>query len=323
MNQGVTNPKRRRPSQCQGDQPTSPTAPDAEALTSRDALRWIGVLTILEGMALVLGGRDAVCLGERLAPDWYRFWLRPLVRLSPSAVRLLGAFEAAFGLQLLAMTPPAPGITRAIARTVLEPVGAIWDVAVAARAESRFSELLRQFVPPGARILDLGCGEGDNLARLLDEDLPFGSYLGLDRSPAVLARARARFAGIPKIEFERNDLLNDQLPTGEFDLILSAWALDHLEDPFVLIVRALRQLRQGGHAMLLFVSPPRDWRAGPARLIARRTGHHLYPASIYHGLPGFTAEQEFSNGLISLVILQNPLPVPSPIAASPPETTPG
>lgn len=290
-------------------------------MTFRDVFRLVGVLTVLEGLALAVGGRRTVRIIEKIAPGWYRLWLRPLTRVSPIVVRAIGAFEAVFGLRLLAMTPPAPRFLRQLAATAQEPAIALWQATAAHLADQDFDDLLRQYVPPGARVLDLGCGEGDNLARLLGFGLPFGSYVGVDSSPEALARARARFDGIPKVDFFRNDLLNDQLPAGEFDLILSTWALDRVVDPFALVVRAIRQLRHGGHVMLLFASPPRGWRAGLACLVARLAGRRLHPASIYHGLPSFTAEQEFADGLVSLVILENPSPVPAPVGVSPPERT--
>lgn len=288
-------------------------------MTAREILRWTILLTVAEGLALAIGGRRLIRLAERLAPSWYRLWLEPLARLSPTLLRASGLATAIVGLRLLALVPPVPRPLANLARIAFEPAQVLWDALVARPAEETYNRLLRQFVPSGARVLDLGCGEGDNLARLLEMDLPFGSYLGLDSSPEVLARARARFDGLPKIDFLRNDLLNEQLPPGEFDLILSAWSLNRIPDPFALIVRALRQLRQGGHALLLFVSPPRSWRGLWAAALARLAGRHLYPPEIYEGLPAFTAEEEFSSGVVSLILLENPAPRPTPVSAPPPE----
>lgn len=288
-------------------------------MTARDVFRWVSILMVLEGLALAVGGRRAIHGIQKIAPAWYRLWLTPLARLSPIAVRAIGIAEVVLGLRLVAMAPPASRFPRQLASIALEPVNALWQATVARRAERDFDQLLRQYVTPGARVLDLACGAGDNLARLLDADLPFGSYLGVDRSPELLARARARFDGISKVDFLLNDLLNDQLPPGEVDLILSAWSLDRVPDPFALIVRAVRQLRQGGHAMLVFASPPSDSWAGLASAIARLLGRQLHPASIYDGLPSFTAAQEYAGGLASLVILENPSPVPAMVGSSPPE----
>lgn len=288
-------------------------------MTPRDSLRWIGYLTILEGLALVLGGRQALRFARRISPPWYRLWLRPLIQLPPFAVRVLGGLEVVLGLRIVAFVPPVQGFLGEIADSVLNPVLAGWNLAVAKSAEERYVELLRQYVPPGARVLDLGCGQGDNLARMLRFNLPFGSYVGLDMSETTIARARARFDGVEKVEFLQNDLLNEQIPTGEFDLILSIWALDRVPDPFGLIVRAVRQLRHGGHALLLFASPPRDRWVELACSVAKMLGRELHPASLYNGLPSFTASEEFAGGLVSLVLLENEALAVPPISASPPE----
>ncbi len=290
-------------------------------MTSRDVLRWLSLLTVLEGLAVTIGSRRTIRLIQNVTPTWYRLWLQPLANLSPSALRAIGVVEALLGLRVLAMAPPAPRILRDIASTALEPARGVWQATVGRPADRAFDHLLRQYVPPGARILDLGCGAGDNLARILDAGLPFGSYVGVDCLPDALAHARARFDGIPKVDFLSNDLLNDQLPTGEFDLILSAWSLDRAPDPFALVVRAMRQLRQGGHAMLLFASAPSDRRARLASSVAHMLGRQLHPARIYAGLPSFSAAQEFAGGLASLVILENPAPATAPVAALPPEET--
>ena len=288
-------------------------------MTSRDVFRWISILAVLEGLALAVGGRRTIQGIQKGAPDWFRLWLGPLARLSPTALRALGLAQVILGLRLVAMAPPSPRILRGVALAALEPASVFWQATVARLAEREFDQLLRQYVPPGARVLDLGCGAGDNLARILDAGLPLGSYVGVDCSPELLAHARARFDGIPKVDFLLNDLLNDQLPPGEVDLILSVWSLDRAPDPFALVVRAMRQLRQGGHAMLLFASPPRDWRAGPVSFIATRIGRQLHPASIYDGLPSFTAAQEYAGGLASLVILENPVLARATVAAAPGE----
>ncbi len=44
---------------------------------------------------------------------------------------------------------------------------------------------------PGARVLDVGCGTGLNLAPVLSRIGPAGRVLGVDRSDAMLAQARA------------------------------------------------------------------------------------------------------------------------------------
>lgn len=277
-------------------------------MTPRDCFRLAGLLTVLEGAALAAGGRQAIRLGQCLTPPWYALWLRPLGAAPLPLLRLLGVAEVGLGLRILAMAPPSSRIVANLALATLEPFRALWRVSVGHAAEQAFEAALPELVPPGARVLDLGCGTGDNLALLLLHHLPFGSYLGVDCSCGLLAQARARFADLPKVDFSRNDLLNEQLPTGEFDLILAIWALDRLPDPFGLMVRALRQLRHGGHAILLFVSPVNDWRAGLVHLAASLTGRQLWPASIYTGLPSLAGVEQFAGDLITFTILAKARP---------------
>lgn len=79
--------------------------------------------------------------------------------------------------------------------------------------------------------MDLGCGTGFNLARLQGLDLPFRTSTGVDLSADMLARARAKFAQFPNIEFRQLDLLADPLPEGPFDLVVSTNAFEHLPNP--------------------------------------------------------------------------------------------
>jgi SAM-dependent methyltransferase len=87
---------------------------------------------------------------------------------------------------------------------------------------------LLEHVPAGARrILDLGTGDGRLLALLL-EARPAASGVGVDRSELMLAAARRRFAGDPRVELAAHDL-NDPLgELGGFDTIVSSLAIHHL-----------------------------------------------------------------------------------------------
>jgi|GEM_PF-1007227 len=298
---------------------TTDTLP-AKTVTARDLLRGAGVLAVVEGLAFAIGGSQTARLLGQVMPRWFAPWLRGFAAAPTTLCRLYGVAEIVLGLRVLAMTPPTPRLVEDVADLALEPFRAFWRASLASDAERAYGKLLNEVVRPGARVLDLGCGEGDNLARILEEGLALGSYIGLDSSSGALARARARFDGIPKVDFRRNDLDHDQLPTGEFDVILSTWAVDQVADPYGLIVRALRQLRYGGNAVILFTSPVNGWRHVPATLVARFTGRRPRGPDLFAGLPAFTAVESFANGLISMVIFEKPqrasVPNGAPISAS-------
>ncbi|QEG39280.1 class I SAM-dependent methyltransferase [Roseimaritima ulvae] len=86
--------------------------------------------------------------------------------------------------------------------------------------------------PRIARVLDIGCGAGNNTLKLrqvysqdFDCDL-------LDLSGPMLERAeqRVREAGAGKIQTWHGDFRTAELPAGGFDVILAAAVLHHLRD---------------------------------------------------------------------------------------------
>lgn len=109
-------------------------------------------------------------------------------------------------------------------------------------------EILDELVPDtAARILDLGTG-GGHLIALLGTRRPAATFIGLDVSPTMLAAARARFDGDPRVRILAHDL-TDALPVvGHCDAIVSAFAIHHLEDARkrALLVEIYERLAPGG-----------------------------------------------------------------------------
>src|SRR5260370_34240267 len=74
----------------------------------------------------------------------------------------------------------------------------------------RLTEIYQFLIPPGQRVLELGCGEGDLIAALKPS-----TGVGVDFSPEMIARARNRH---PEVEFLLQDV-HELNVSGTFDYI--------------------------------------------------------------------------------------------------------
>jgi len=90
--------------------------------------------------------------------------------------------------------------------------------------------VLLEFIPrPVGRILDLGTGDG-RLLTLLRIDRTDSECIGLDFSPTMLAAAREKFLNNDKVQVIEHNL-DDPLPDlGQFDAIVSSFAIHHCTD---------------------------------------------------------------------------------------------
>ena len=108
---------------------------------------------------------------------------------------------------------------------------------------------LREMLPPEPRsVLDLGCGDGRLTSLVLEARPTVAQVIAVDRSPPMLDRARRRFGADDRVEVRAWDLADDLTSLGEFDLIVSGFAIHHLEDDRkqALFVEVARQLGPGG-----------------------------------------------------------------------------
>jgi SAM-dependent methyltransferase len=97
-------------------------------------------------------------------------------------------------------------------------------------------------------VLDLGCGDGRLCALVLDACPTVERAVGLDRSPPMLARATERFNHDRRVTLRHRDLADTIEPFGVFDVIVSGFAIHHLEDDRKkrLFGEIARQLTPGG-----------------------------------------------------------------------------
>jgi tRNA (cmo5U34)-methyltransferase len=113
------------------------------------------------------------------------------------------------------------------------------------------------------RVLELGTGTGETALRVLAQH-PGTHWVGIDSSEAMLGRARQR---LPDADL-RLQRLKDELPTGPFDLVVSALAVHHLDGPGKrdLFTRVVRVLQPGGRFVLGDVVVPEAGQEGPIHI---------------------------------------------------------
>jgi ubiquinone/menaquinone biosynthesis C-methylase UbiE len=117
---------------------------------------------------------------------------------------------------------------------------AIWEQVPeeSSAPPNHLAEFVRS-LGPVERALDLGCGDGRRTAELRAEHLTAS-----DVSQVALERARRRLPRADLVLLQPNEPL--PFPDGEFDLVLCAETLEHVQDVGLLVSEARRVLGPGG-----------------------------------------------------------------------------
>lgn len=126
----------------------------------------------------------------------------------------------------------------------------------AARAKRAWVE---RFVPPGARLLDVGA----NIGYFVREASDRYQATGIEPSPAVVAWGREHLGAnlqVGSIDEEDESLV------GRYDAVTMFDVIEHLGDPRAALARCRRYLSPGGH---LFISTP-DAGSAAAAVMGRR-----------------------------------------------------
>ena len=118
------------------------------------------------------------------------------------------------------------------------------------------SERLRAVVDslalrPGERVLEIGCGHGVAAALIAERGNP---YLGVDRSPKMVAAARRRNPGA---EFVTAELETLELGERRFDVVLAVRVGLFHREPGRAHALAERWLAPGGRVHAVFDQPRR------------------------------------------------------------------
>src|SRR5581483_5025639 len=109
-----------------------------------------------------------------------------------------------------------------------------------------FVRWCRALVPPGRRVLDLGCGRGDVLAALAPS-----RGLGVDFAPEMIAHARREH---PKLDFAEK-AIEDLDEKESFDAAICINTLEYVYDVGAVLDRAHAALRDNGRLLVTTANP--------------------------------------------------------------------
>lgn len=118
--------------------------------------------------------------------------------------------------------------------------------------------LFNDYVIPGDKILDLGCGNGRFFESLKDRDI---DYIGVDFSEKLIEIARKKYPGT---KFQTADALDLSFPNNYFDKIYSVAVLHHIPSKQLrlqFLKEARRVLKLNGLLILTVWKPKskKDW----------------------------------------------------------------
>lgn len=116
-------------------------------------------------------------------------------------------------------------------------------------------------LPPGATVLDAGCGPGYLVEALASRGL---RVRAMDAADGMLRQAQARLerAG-PKypVEFKQGDIEALPYDDAQFDLVCSTGVIEYLKDDITVLREFSRVLKPGGHLVLPVTNvwSPANW----------------------------------------------------------------
>ena len=148
--------------------------------------------------------------------------------------------------------------------------------------EALVAELLGEV--HGLEILDLGCGTGRHSIRMAGAG---ARVTALDFSSGMLDQARGK-AGKSDVRFQKHDLSQPlPFPAENFDRVLCALVVDHIEDLDKLFNEMRRVCRPNGNVVVSGMHPAMMLRGVQARFRLPETDREIRPASYPHGMSDY------------------------------------
>ena len=133
----------------------------------------------------------------------------------------------------------------------------------------------RLALAPGQRVLDVGCGAGPTTVELARRVAPGGAVVGVDISPSMIERARARARDEHvDVEFMVGDVQVYDLGESSFDAAYSRFGVMFFADPVAAFTNIRRALRDGGRLAFACWQPmaANEWMRVPGEAVTMVTG---------------------------------------------------
>jgi ubiquinone/menaquinone biosynthesis C-methylase UbiE len=107
-------------------------------------------------------------------------------------------------------------------------------------------------IAEGERILDLGCGRGEETLEAASLTGPTGLATGLDLTSAMVVQAKenAKAAGVSNATFVQGDIESLPFPDESFDGVMSNCVINHAKDKTVVYREINRVLKPGGRFVI-------------------------------------------------------------------------
>lgn len=130
---------------------------------------------------------------------------------------------------------------RPLVRRQFDRLAPVWDDLRLPDSGAAYEAALERIGSPVRRALDVGTGTGGG-ALAIKRRYPEANVVGIDVSPAMLARARER---APELAFREGDASRLPFGDGDFDLVAHANMIPFVDE-------TARVLRPGGWALYAF-----------------------------------------------------------------------
>ena len=139
------------------------------------------------------------------------------------------------------MADPQPGTERPY------QVDDAWSRAVFARRTGAGAAFFLQYLRPGMRLIDCGCGPGSITVDLAQAVTP-GDAIGIDLREEALTHGcqLARDRGLSNVTFQAANVYQLPFPDASFDAAFACAVLQHLAAPLAALKEIRRVLKPGG-----------------------------------------------------------------------------